>query len=302
MVIKETVPDRIFNVINVVILTIILIIVAYPLYFIVIASFSNPVLVNTGRVIFFPREISFEGYRMVWNYQELWIGYRNTIFYTSVGTFINLAVTLPAAYALTRKNLRFKGFITILFMIPMFFSGGLIPTYLLMVRTLGLNDTVWALLLPGATGMMQIVIARTFIQSNVPEEMRESAEIDGATDFRVFFSIVLPLSTAIIAVQGLMAAVGHWNAFFGAFLYLSDNNARHLQPLAMVLRRILVLATNEAVGAEFMEDMSNRTERMMRVEQIKYAIIIVSVVPILAVYPFVQRHFVKGVLIGAIKG
>jgi len=302
MVIKETVPDRIFNVINIIILSLILVIVAYPLYFIVIASFSNPILVNTGRVILFPREISFEGYKMVWNYDDLWIGYRNTIFYTAFGTFINLAVTLPAAYALTRKNLRFKGFITILFMIPMFFSGGLIPTYLLMVRTLQLNDTIWAIVLPGATGMMQIVIARTFIQSNVPEEMRESAEIDGATDFRVFFSIVLPLSTAIIAVQGLMAAVALWNAFFGAFLYLSDNNARHLQPLAMVLRRILVLATNEAVGSEFMEDMSNRTERMMRVEQIKYAIIIVSVIPILAVYPFVQRHFVKGVLIGAIKG
>jgi len=302
MVIKETVPDRIFNAVNIVILTIVLLVVAYPLYFIVIASFSNPTLVNTGRVIFFPREISFEGYLMVWNYEEIWIGYRNTIFYTALGTFINFAVTMPAAYALTRKNLRFKGFITIMFMIPMFFSGGLIPTYLLMVRTLGLNDTIWAIVLPGATGMMQIVIARTFIQSNVPEEMRESAEIDGATDFRVFFSIVLPLSTAIIAVQGLMAAVGHWNAFFNAFLYLSDNNARHLQPLAMVLRRILVLATAEAVGSEFMDDMTDRAERLRRVEQIKYAVIIVSVIPILAVYPFVQRHFVKGVLIGAIKG
>jgi putative aldouronate transport system permease protein len=302
MVIKETRSDRVFNAINVFILSLILIIVAYPLYFVVIASFSNPSLVLSGKVMFYPREVSFEGYRMVWNYSALWLGYRNTIFYASVGTLINLSITLPAAYALTKKDLRFKKFLIWLFMIPMFFGGGLIPTFLMITRTLNLGDTIWAILLPGATGMMQMVIARTFFQSTIPDELHEAAEIDGASQFRVFFTIVIPLSTAIIAVQGLQAAVGHWNAFFNAFLYLSDMNARHLQPLSMVLRRILVIAQANMIADEIMADQMDFAERFRRAEQIKYAIIIVSVIPILAVYPFVQRYFVKGVMIGAIKG
>lgn len=302
MVIKETIGDRIFNVINILLLTLLLLIVAYPLYFIIIASFSNPDLVNTGKVIFWPREISWEGYKMVFQYSDLWVGYRNTIFYATFGTLINLAVTLPAAYSLSRRDFRFKSFFVTFFMIPMFFSGGLIPTYLLMTRTLGMHNTVWAILIPGATSMMQMVVARTFFQATIPEELRESAEIDGASNFRVFFMIVLPLSTAIIAVQGLQAAVGHWNAFFNAFLYLSDLGGKHLQPLSIVLRRILISAQASAVADEFMQDQTSYVERLRRVEQIKYAMIIVSVIPILVVYPFVQRYFVKGVMIGAIKG
>lgn len=302
MVIKETIGDRIFNIINVIILSLLLIIVAYPLYFIVIASFSNPDLVNTGKVLFWPREISWEGYKMVFQYSDLWVGYRNTLFYAVFGTLINLAVTLPAAYSLSRKDFRFKSFFVTFFMIPMFFSGGLIPSYLLMTQTLHFNNTVWAILIPGATGMMQMVVARTFFQSTIPDELRESAEIDGASNFRVFFTIVIPLSTAIIAVQGLQAAVGHWNAFFNAFLYLADRGGRHLQPLAIVLRRILVSAQASAVADEFMQDQTNYVERLRRVDQIKYAMIIVSVIPILLMYPFVQRYFVKGVMIGAIKG
>ena len=300
MVIKETLGDRIFNAINVFLLFLLLLIVAYPLYFIVIASFSNPDLVSTGKVLFLPREITWSGYEMVLNYKLLWTGYRNTIFYTAAGTFINLAVTLPAAYALSRRDFRWKGFFTTVFMVPMFFSGGLIPSYLLMVNTLKFNNTIWAMIIPGATGMMQMVIARTFFQSTVPEEMRESAEIDGASNFRIFFQIVLPLSTAIIAVQGLQAAVGHWNAFFNALLYLS--NQEHLIPLSLVLRKVLVEAESQALINEFMQDQTNYAERLRRVELIKYGMIIVSVIPILMVYPFVQRYFVKGVMIGAIKG
>jgi len=302
MVIKESKTDIIFNIVNITILSLILLIVAYPLYFVIIASFSNPILVNTGKVVFYPRGISFAGYEMVFKHKDLWTGYRNTLFYASAGTIINLAVTLPAAYALTRRDLRFKKFLVILFMIPMFFGGGLIPFYLLITQTLKINDTIWAILLPGATGMMQMVIARTFFQSTIPDELRESAEIDGASDFRVFFTIVIPLSTAIIAVQGLQAAVGHWNAFFNAFLYLSDQNARNLQPLSMVLRRVLVIAQAAALADDFMQDQTDYMERLMRVEQIKYAMIIVSVIPILVAYPYVQRYFVKGVMIGAIKG
>ena len=302
MIIKETFGDRVFNFINVLILSFILLIVIYPLYFIIIASFSNPDLVNTGKVLFQPREISLEGYKMVYNFSDLWTGYRNTIFYALAGTLINLSVTLPAAYSLSRKDFRWKSFFVTFFMIPMFFGGGLIPTYLLMTRTLHFNDTVWAILIPGATGMMQLVIARTFFQSTIPDELRESAEIDGASNFRVFFTIIIPLSTAIIAVQGLQAAVGHWNAYFNAFLYLSDKGGRNLQPLSLVLRRILVIAQGQAVAQEFMQDQTNYAERLRRVEQIKYAMIIVSVIPILIAYPFIQRYFVKGVMIGAIKG
>ena len=302
MVVKETFGDRVFNFINVVLLTVVLLIVAYPLYFVVIASFSNPDLVNTGKVLFWPREVSLEGYKMVYHFSDLWMGYRNTIFYASAGTLVNLSVTLPAAYALSRKDFRLKNFFVTFFMVPMFFSGGLIPSYLLMTRTLGLNDTVWCILIPGATNMMSMVIARTFFQSTVPDELRESAEMDGASNFRVFFTIVLPLSTAIIAVQGLQAAVGHWNAYFNAFLYLSDRGGRNLQPLSIVLRRILVISEASAAAAEFMQDQSSYTERLRRVEQVKYAMIIVSVIPILIAYPFIQRYFVKGVMIGAIKG
>lgn len=302
MVIKETFGDRVFNVINVLLLSLLLLIVAYPLYFVIIASFSDPNLVNTGKVLFWPRGVSLEGYKMVIKFSDLWVGYRNTIFYTVAGTLINLSVTLPAAYSLSRKDFRLKSFFVTFFMIPMFFGGGLIPTYLLMTRTLGFNDTVWAIIIPGATGMMQMVVVRTFFQSTVPDELRESAEIDGASNFRVFFTIVIPLSTAIIAVQGLQAAIGHWNAYFNAFLYLSDRGGRSLQPLSIVLRRILVIAEGTAAAQEFMQDQTNYAERLRRVEQIKYAMIIVSVIPILAAYPFVQRYFVKGVMIGAIKG
>ncbi|GHU73713.1 sugar ABC transporter permease [Clostridia bacterium] len=302
MVIKETASDRVFNAVNTLLLTIVLLIVAYPLYFIIIASFSNPDLVNTGKVLFLPRELSVEGYKMVFNFTDLWLGYRNTLIYAVFGTLINLAVTLPAAYTLSRKDFRWKGFFVTFFMIPMFFGGGLIPTYMLMTRTLHFNDTIWAILIPGATSMMQMVVARTFFQSTIPDELRESAEIDGASNFRVFFTIVIPLSTAIIAVQGLQSAIGQWNAFFNAFLYLSDRGGRNLQPLSLILRRILVIAQASTVAEEFMQDQMNYVERLRRVEQIKYAMIIVSVIPILIAYPFIQRYFVKGVMIGALKG
>ena len=302
MVLKETFSDKLFNVVNVIILTAVLLIVAYPLYFVIIASFSSPDLVSTGKVLFYPKKISFNGYEMVIHFKDIWLGYRNTIMYAVLGTLISLSVTLPAAYSLSRKDLRLKSFFVVMFMVPMFFGGGLIPYYLLMTRTLHINDTIWAIILPGATGMMQMVVARTFFQSNVPDELQESAQIDGASNFRIFFMIVLPLSVAIIAVQGLQAAVGHWNAFFNAYLFLSDQGARNLQPLSIVLRRILVIAQANAVADEFMQDQTDYMERIRRVEQIKYSMIIVSVIPVLIAYPFVQRYFVKGVLIGAIKG
>jgi len=303
MVIRESLGDRIFNGINYIVLSLLLVIMIYPLYFVVIASFSDPDLVNTGQVLFYPKGLSISGYEMVYNYRNVWIGYRNSLMYATLGTLVKLSVTFPAAYAMSRSNLRFKQFFTTMFMVPMFFSGGLIPTYILYTQTYGFYNTIWPMILPGATSLMQIVIARTFFTSTIHEELHESAAIDGASHFRIFFTIVLPLSTAIIAVQTLQAAVTHWNAFFNAMLYLSDTpGSDGLIPLQMILRKILIQAQAMALLTEFMEDQTNASEYLKRVEQIRYSLIIVSVIPILILYPFIQKYFVKGVMIGAIKG
>ena len=304
MVVKETFADRVFNGVNIVVMCLVLLIMLYPLYFVVIASFSNPDLVNTGKVLFYPREITFDGYNMVYNYKAVWTGYRNSLFYAVTSTLYSLTITMCAAYAMSRHNLKFKNFFTAMFMFPMFFTGGLIPTYILYTSTFGWYNTIWPLILPGATSLMSIVICRTFINSTIHEELFESAQIDGASHFRIFFTIVLPLSTAIIAVQALMNVVGSWNSFFNALLYISDSPGHdQLIPLQLVLRKILVVAQNRAVAEEFMGSEQSDTLKYQRiVEQIKYALIIVSVIPVLLFYPFIQKYFVKGVMIGAIKG
>jgi putative aldouronate transport system permease protein len=302
MAVKESISDRVFNAINIFLLALLLLIVAYPLYFVVIASFSDATLVGSGKVIFAPKGITFAGYEMVLAYSDVWIGYRNTIFYALAATLINLAVTLPAAYALARRDFRWRRFFTTVFMVPMFFGGGLIPFYLLITQTLHWNDTIWVMIVPGATGFMQMMIARTFFQTTIPEELRESAEIDGASNFLIFFRIVLPLSTAIIAVQALQCAVGNWNAYFNAMMYLSDREGRNLKSLQVVLRNILVLSQSQAAISEKMADQTNYAEFQQKAEQLKYALIIVSCIPILLVYPFVQKYFVKGIMVGSIKG
>lgn len=296
-IIRETRGDKIINFINYVILALILLITFYPLYFVVIASFSDPGLVNSGEVILIPKGISFVGYRHILNDPRIGSGYINTIIYTVVGTLINLAVTIPAAYALSRKDLVGREVITIIFIVTMFFSGGLIPTFLLM-KNLNLLNTRWAMLLLGATNMTNIVIARTFFQSNIPFELQEAAKIDGCSDFRLFFSIILPLSSAIIAVMALFFAVAHWNNYFKALVYLTDEK---LFPLQLILREMLIKSEFDAqmilVGDTAMLD-----EQLKIAEQIKYGLIIVSTLPIMLVYPFIQKYFVKGVMIGALKG
>jgi len=296
MVIRETTGDRIFNYTITFILTLLMLVVLYPLYFVVIASVSNPTAVSLGKVILLPKDISIEGYTLVWENKDVWIGYRNTIFYAAFGALIHLAVTLPAAYSLSRRDFRWKKFFTIMYMIPMFFGGGMIASYLWIARTMAMRNTVWALLLPGSTGLMAIAIARTFFSVNIPDELREAAEIDGCSNFRLFFMVVLPLSTALIAVLALQNAVMHWNSYWSAMLYLDDRGGRNLRPLQIILRNILILSQLEA------EMDLGETERFRRTEMLKYALIIVSVIPILMIYPFIQRYFVKGIMIGSIKG
>ena len=302
MVIKQSIGDKVFNIINICILSMILLIMAYPLYFVLIASISNTDLVNTGKVIFYPKSLTLDGYQMVFNYSEVWIGYRNTLFYSAAATLVHLAVTIPAAYTLSRKDFKWKTFFTVVFMIPMLFGGGLIPYYMLITRTLRINDTIWIMILPGATSFFQLTIARTFFRTTIPDELRESAEIDGASNFLIFFRIVLPLSAAIIAVLALQCAVGNWNAFFNAMMFLSEREGKNLRPLQIILRNILIMTQSQAAIAEQMSDQTNAAEKMRLTEQLKYALIIVSALPVLIIYPFIQKHFVKGVMIGSIKG
>ncbi|ASN04173.1 carbohydrate ABC transporter permease [Virgibacillus necropolis] len=298
-VIKETKADKIFNIFNISFLFIALVVVLYPLIYIVSASVSDPSQVNSGEMWLLPKGFTLEGYKLIFENDQIWRGYLNTIFYTVLGTLINLAVTLPAAYALARKDFVGRGFLTGLFVLTMFFSGGLIPTYLL-VKDLGLIDTVWAMVLPNAAAVWNIIICRIFFQVTIPTELEESARMDGCSNFKMFMKIVLPLSAPIIAVMALFYGVGHWNGYFNALIYLSDKN---LYPLQLVLREILVMQEMSSSATNISESMATALHSKEQLAAIiKYGVMIVSTLPIIIVYPFLQRYFVKGVMIGSLKG
>lgn len=300
-VIKESKTDRLFLICNYLYVAIAFVLVLYPVVYILSASISTPSYVNSGEMWLFPKGITFEGYMRVFENSKIWVGYGNTILYTVVGTLINLLVTLPAAYALSRKDFVGRGFFMGMFLVTMFFSGGLIPTYLI-VKQLGLVNSMWALILPGAASVWNIIVARTFFQSTIPIELQEAAHMDGCTNLRLFLKIVVPLSTPIIAVMALFYGVGHWNSYFNALVYLNDQSK---YPLQMVLRQILVLqemstsAQGAATSGEAAMAMNAKADMAAL---LKYAVIIVATLPIIAVYPFVQRYFVQGVMIGSVKG
>lgn len=287
--------DLIFDIINYTFFTAAMLIVLYPLYFIVIASISDPYKVAGGQTLLLPSGINFEGYKRVFTNSTILIGYRNSLLYAVLGTFINLLLTLPPGYALSRKGLAFKPSIMIYLMIPMYFGGGLIPNYIL-VKNLGMLNSIWSLMLPGAVSIWSIIVARSFFQSNIPEELYEAAVIDGCSHWKFFLSVVLPLSTALIAVLILQFGLGHWNSWFNALIYISNKN---LYPLQLVLRNILIV--NDPV-LEMIKDQEEIQRRQRLAETLKYASIIVSSVPVLIIYPFLQKYFAKGVLIGSIKG
>ena len=297
-VIKETRRDRIFNGINLIIVTVCLLLVLYPLYFVVICSFSNPNSVAAGEVWLYPKDITLDAYKTVFENKDILIGYRNTIFYTIVGTLFNLALTLPAAYGLSKKNFMGRNVIMFFIVLTMYFSGGMIPTYLT-VRGLGLLNTWWALIIPAGCSTYNLIVTRTFFANGVPSEIEEAAIIDGCSTFRVFFQIVLPLSKALIGVLTLYYGVAHWNEYFRALIYLSS--AREKVPLAQVLREILILNTMKATaGSSVDEEMALYYANLANL--LKYALIIVSAAPLLVVYPFLQKYFDKGVMIGSLKG
>lgn len=295
--IKEARSDRIFDIANKALVWFFILIITYPLIYILSASISDPSYVNSGRMWLIPKGITFEGFVRVFNSTEIWNGYRNTIFYTLLGTLINLAVTLPCAYALARQELVGRVAIMGLLIFTMFFDGGLIPTYLL-VRDLGMINTVWAMVIPGAASVWNIIVTMTFFRVTIPRALEEAAEIDGASVFRTFFQIVLPLSAPIVAVMALFYGVGHWNQYFAGLIFLSD---RELFPLQLILRDILI---QQEMTAELMIQGANPEaigEQARIANVIKYAVMIVSAAPLLIVYPFLQRFFIKGVMIGSIK-
>lgn len=281
--------DALFNILG----FLALFITFYPMYFVVVASFSDPRLVLAGKTFVLPRGITLEGYKLVFDDPRVWTGLRNTLGYTLGGTAISLTVTMLAAYALSRKELPFRGVIMLFFTVTMFFSGGLIPTYLV-ISGLGLLNRYWVMVLPGAVSVYNIIIMRTFFSTNIPEELFESARLDGCSYTRFFFYIGLPLCKAIVAVISLYYAVGYWNEYYKALIYISDSEKTTLQ---MVLRNIL-LSTQESADQSGMDYSS----RLMTAEQIKYALIVVSTLPIMLVYPFLQKFFAKGVMLGSIKG
>ncbi len=287
--------DMVFYVIVYVVVGLLTLLVTLPLLNILACSFSSGSAVTMGKVSLWPVDFSIEGYKRVFGYQDVYIGYRNTIFYSLVGTLINVTMTLICAYPLARKGLPHKGFFMFLFTFTMMFGGGLIPTYLL-VHTLGMVNTVWALLIPGAMGVYQMIIARTFIVNTIPDELLESAKIDGCSDFRFFTSFILPLSQAVIAVIALQYAVDHWNAYFGAMIYLTN---KELFPLQLFLRQILIMNT---VDTQSLVDEETLAVLQGMKDLIKYSLIVVATAPILCVYPFLQKYFVRGVMIGSLKG
>ncbi|MDO3413170.1 carbohydrate ABC transporter permease [Saccharibacillus sp. CPCC 101409] len=298
---QESKGDKIFLICTYIYLCVALVVVLYPLVYILSASISSPQAVNSGQMWLFPKNITWAGYELVFNNPKIWNGYLNTIIYTVVGTLLNLFVTLPAAYALSRSDFVGRGWFMGFILLTMFFSGGLVPTYLV-VKNLGLINTMGALILPVAASVWNIVVARTFFQSTIPKELQEAAQIDGCTNLRLFWKIVLPLSAPIIAVMALFYGVAHWNSYFPSLIYL---NSESKYPLQMVLRQILVLqemsaeTTGAAVSADMAALMASKAETA---SLIKYGVIVVSTLPIIAVYPFLQRYFVQGVMIGSVKG
>ncbi len=293
--------DRAFVSFNYLFLIIIFIITLYPLIFVASASISSPAAVASGKVILLPKDITYQGYIYLAGYKELWIGYGNTLFYTVVGTLLNLLFTIPAAYALSRRDMAGRNVIMAIFIFTMYFSGGLIPIYLNM-KSLHLLNTRAVLLLGGLVAVYNLIVSRTFFGNTIPWELHEAAQIDGASDIKTFTRIILPLSRPILAVMTLYYGVGHWNSYFSAMIYIQD---RKKFPLQLFLREVL---TQSKMASEVLIEIADAeaVQAMLQLQDtanlLKYAVIIVSTLPMLLIYPWLQKYFEKGVMIGSVKG
>ncbi len=299
---KQTPGEKVFSVAIYVFVVFMFLITLYPLIYVLSASFSDPDAVASGEMLLWPVGFNTDGYEMVFKNSQIWIGYRNTIFYTVVGTVMQLCVTLPCAYALSRRDLQGRGFFLAMFMVTMYFSGGMICDYL-NINELGLIDNPLSQLLPGLVATYNMIVARTFFANTIPWELTEASYLDGASDFKLFTKVILPLSAPIIVVLALYYGVGHWNSYFNALLYL-DN--RELFPLQVFLKEIL---TQAQMANEFLVDGGYTPEEVRMLEEqaemanrIKYCVIVVSTVPMMIIYPRLQKYFAKGVMIGSVKG
>ena len=291
--------DKVSDIVLVVICAAVMLIVAYPLYYVLVASFSDPYDVYAGKTFLLPSQFTLKGYQAVFADSALFSGFMNSIKYTVIGTIYSVVMIYLVAYPLSVKDLPGRKYISLFFVITMYFGGGLIPTYLVIQRLQMLN-TIWALILPGCLSVYNMIVARTFFKSNISEELYEAAEIDGCTQARFFFQIALPLSKAIIAILVLYYGVGHWNSYFSALVYISDK-AKY--PLQLVLRNILI--TNQTALSQTATTAAARAalqEKQQLIDVMKYSLIIISSIPVLVMYPLVQKHFVKGVMIGSMKG
>lgn len=290
---KKSIGEKVFDICNYIFMILLLIVTIYPCYYVIVASVSDPTKIyEGGGILLYPKGFSIKAYLDVLDYKQLWTSYLNTIFYVTVGGFMSVAVTVMAAFGLTRRDLPFKTPLLFAILFTMYFSGGLIPTYLV-VRNVGILDTRWAMILPHLVTTYNLIITISYFKG-LPYELEEAAKIDGANDYRILFRIMIPLAKPIIAVISLYYIVALWNNYFNAMIYL---NNRKLYPLQLVLREILIQNNTSSVGTA-----SNAGDVQSYAENLKYAIIVVSTIPILCVYPFIQRYFVKGVTIGAVKG
>ena len=286
--------DIMFDIINHIIVFIVLIIVAYPIIYVVSASFSSPTAIMAGKVKFLPFDPGLEGYKVLLKYSKVLTGFYNSVIYTAFGTLISMFLTVCGAYPMSRPDFKVRGKILLMFAFTMWFTGGIIPTYMI-VQKLGILDTRLAILLPTAISFYNLTIVRTYFVNSIPKELNEAARIDGCDDFRYLIKIALPLSVPVLAVVGMYYAVGQWNSYFNAFLYLQSQK---LFPLQIVLRDILILnSANDAIG-----DLEIASQREYMAELLKYSLIVVSSLPVILIYLLVQKHLIKGIMIGAIKG
>ncbi len=292
---RVSLGDQVFDALNTCVMLLIGLLVLYPLYYVLLASFTDPNIVNSGQLLLYPKRLYLQGYQRILAFSPLWRGYANTVLYVFVGTVIALVTTVPCAYALSRRDLRWRRPLMLLFTFTMFFQGGLIPLFLVILN-LGIYNTIWAMTLPTAVSVWNLIICRSFFDSAIPDELLQASQIDGCTDFRFFFSIVLPLSSTILAVMTLFYSTAIWNSFFNPLMFLQDNEK---MPLQVVLRNLVISnqANTMAVGSA-----QEMVDRKKTVDQLKYGIIVVSALPLMAVYPVLHKYFAKGVMVGSIKG
>ena len=291
----QTMQDNIVDVIIVLVLVIMSFVAIFPLYYTIVASLSNPALVATGKVIFWPKQFTTIGYDAAFSKEILWTGYANNLAYTLVNTFLNLAVTLPAAYALSRPTLPYRGAIFLLFMIPMYFSGGTIPTFLV-INELGLLDTFWVMVIPHGISTFNLIICRNYFSSNIPDSLFESATLDGASVTQFFFQFVIPLSKPIISVMSLYFAVPKWNEYMAGLLYITDQKKQNLSNI------IKAITSTIEVGEDVsLMDPDELMEAELKAGAMRYAVIIVAALPLYILYPALQKYLINGVMVGAVK-